>query len=313
MSELDPKSPESGADGSVEAAMDGDPIDLLVRRSMRELDSATPAGYFEALPQRVEGAIDSAIAAGFVGMDDDEAPAGERARRTSSQGLDFGPDLGGRERRARRTSTGELRKTNPPLEGAGAEAESVENRELRQTARPRRATDSRAYRRSLLQTQVGAPEPWWQRRAVVLSVAGVAVAGLVAVAVVRWTGNSASSSDQLGASSSRLPPRPSPRPSDRVTAPSDAAAPPTEDQVQLRRQLAKVLPAARACFAAPPLDEVALAVTIDAGGAVRALSVRGGNVAERERQCVIEAVRDEVEAASWISGGARTIAVPLFE
>lgn len=312
MSELDPKSPESGVVGGVEAAMDGDPLDLLVRRSMRELDGATPAGYFEALPQRVDGAIDSAIAAGFVGMEDEEAPAGERARRTSSQGLDFGPDLGARERRARRTSTGELRKTNPPLEGVG-EAESVENRELRQTARPRRATDSRAYRRSLLQTQVGAPEPWWQRRAVVLSVAGVAVAGLVAVAVVRWTGNSASSSEQLGASSSRLPPRPSARPSDRVTAPSDAAAPPTEDQVQLRRQLAKVLPAARACFAAPPLDEVALAVTIDAGGAVRALSVRGGNVAERERQCVIEAVRDEVEAASWISGGARTIAVPLFE
>lgn len=311
MSELDPKSPESGAGGGVEAATAGDPIDLLVRRSMRELDGATPAGYFEALPQRVEGAIDSAIAAGFVGMDDDEAPAGERARRTSSQGLDFGPDLGGRERRARRTSTGELPKTNPPLEGAGAE--SAQNRELRQTARPRRATDSRAYRRSLLQTQVGAPEPWWQRRAVVLSVAGVAVAGLVAVAVVRWTGNSASSSDQLGASSSRLPPRPSPRPSDRVTAPSDAAAPPTEDQVQLRRQLAKVLPAARACFATRPLEEVALAVTIDAGGAVRALSVRGADVAERERQCVIEAVRDEVEAASWISGGARTVAVPLFE
>lgn len=309
MSELDPKSPESGADGGVEAAMDGDPIDLLVRRSMRELDGATPTGYFEALPQRVEGAIDSAIAAGFVGMDDEEAPAGERARRTSSQGLDFGPDLGAR---ARRTSTGELRKTNPPLESV-AEAESVENRELRQTARPRRATDSRAYRRSLLQTQVGAPEPWWQRRAVVLSVAGVAVAGLVAVAVGRWTGNSASSSDQLGASSSRLPPRPSPRPSDRVTAPSDATEPPTEDQVQLRRQLAKVLPAARACFATRPLEEVALAVTIDAGGAVRALSVRGSNVAERERQCVIEAVRDEVEAASWISGGARTVAVPLFE
>lgn len=273
--------PELEATTGVEAGMQGDPLDSLVRRSMRELDGVTPAGYFEALPQRVEASIDAAIEAGFVGMDEDDAQTHERARRTSSQGLDFGPDFGG-----------------PP-----------ENRELRQTARSRRATDSRAYRRSLLQTQVGAPQPWWQTRGAVLSVAGVAVAGAVAFAVVRWRGHGGSS-EQLGASSSRLPPRPAPR---AVTAPADAAPAPTEDQVKLRALLSSALPAARACFPTRPLDEVTLAVTVDGGGAVRALSVRGDTGGEVVESCVIAAVRAEVEAGSWASGGARTIALPLFE
>lgn len=278
--------PESQTGISVEADVDRDPIDLLVRRSMRELDGATPGGYFEALPQRVDASIDSAIESGFVGMDEEASDgATERARRTSSQGLDFGPDFGARD--------------------------TAENRELRQTARPRRATDSRAYRRSLLQTQVGAPRPWWQTRALALAVAGAAVAAAVAVAVVKWTSDG--SSDRLGASSSRLPPRATPLAGGRVTAPDEAATAPTEDQVKLRALLAAALPAARACFAARPLDEVTLAVTVDGGGAVRALSVRGATGGEATESCVIEAVRSEVEGGSWASGGARTIAIPLFE
>jgi len=288
-----PSSPDAS-----DAKPQPDPLDELLRGTMRALEGQTPAGYFEALPQ----AIDAAIEAGAgIGEEDVElaAEAGGRARRGSSQG----PELGLPGMREAREAREAKRPTGAPISAPVREAS-------REAARARTPSDSRAYRRSLLETQVGAPQAWWQTRGAAMAVIGVAVAAAVALIVLR-RGDGGSSEEQLGASSARL--RELPRPAVRVTPPPDAAPPLTAEQVELRGQLGDALPTARACVGARPLDEATLTVTLEASGAVAAVAVRGGPAAMAAEACIAKAVRDAAASGAISAGAARVITIPLFE
>jgi hypothetical protein len=283
----EPNSPDVPA---VNAA--SDPLDELLRGTMRALEAQTPAGYFEALPQAIDAAIDAGAG---LGEEDLElaAEAGGRARRGSSQG----PELRDVREQRKTPST-----SIPPIASSGR----VEG----EPARAKRPTDSRAYRRSLLETQVGAPHPWWQTRAAALAVLGVALAAAIALVVLR-RGEGAPSEERLGASSSRL--HEPQRPAVRVMAPPDAAPPLTAEQVQLRDQLAGALPAARACVGARPLEEVELSITLEASGAVAAVVVRGAAAAMAAQACIADAVRAAAAGGAIGAGAARTVAIPLFD
>lgn len=294
-----PESPEGNAGNAASAAGSAnDPLDELLRGTMRALEAQTPAGYFDALPRSIDAAIEAGAG---LGEEDLElaAEAGGRARRGSSQG----PEL--RDvREARKTPSTSV----PPI--AASSASSASSGVEGGSTRARRPTDSRAYRRSLLETQVGAPQPWWQTRGAALAVIGVALAAAIALVVLR-RGEGDSSEDRLGASSSRL--HEPQRPAVRVTPPPDAAPPLTAEQAQLRDQLGSALPAARACVGARPLEAAELSVTLEASGAVAAVVVRGAAAAVAAQACIEDAVRDAAASGAIGAGAARTVAIPLFD
>lgn len=255
-----------------------DPLDDLLRRTMRALDAQTPAQTFDALPMAVERAIDQAAASGDFGdtLVEEAGGAGavaeaRRGRRSSMSGM-----------RAKKSTT-----IPPP-------------------APPEVAPDSprgRAHRRSLLETQVGAPHPWWHSR---LVAGGVLVAAVAIAAVLVLTRDE----DQPTASTKTI--RETARRSIGMPAPPSADGPViSAEQVALRQALAGVLPDARGCVTTRPIEGVELQVAMGDRGAMEAVAAVGA-IPEGERACVVSKVK-AAAAVTIPSAAGQALSIPLFE
>ncbi|MEZ4358759.1 MAG: hypothetical protein R3B48_01150 [Kofleriaceae bacterium] len=219
-----------------------------LRRSMRELEAATPAGTFDALPAKVAARLDPAERS-------QEAPA-----------------------------------------PAPATAAAFER-------------STRAQRRSMLQTQVGAPIPWWQTRAAAVALGAVALVAAVALVVVRQL-TAGGGASPLEASSAQLgDPRRGGAPTRGADArdvrPGAASEPP-----RLRAELSETLPVARGCLAARPVEPVALEVQVKSTGSVGAVAVRGSVDEPGAIDCLVEALRG-AQVTPW-PGDAVTVTLPLY-
>lgn len=259
-----------------------DPLDDLLRRTMRALDAQTPAQTFEVMPLAVDRAIDQAVASGDFGDTLVEEAGGAGA---VAEG-----------RRGRRSSMGGM-----------SAARAKKSTTIPPPAPPEVAADSprgRAHRRSLLETQVGAPHPWWHSR---LVAGGVLVAAVAIAAVLVVTRDE----DKPTASTKNM--RETARRSIGIPAPpllSDGSVVSAE-QMELRRALAGVLPDARSCVPTRPIEGVELQVSMGDRGAMEAVAALGA-IPDGERECVVNKVRNAA-AVTIPSAAGQTISIPLFE
>ncbi len=281
------------AAGAAGAALDT--LDALLRGSMRELDGETPPGYFEELPQRVDAAIE---AGATFELEPGDAMTAADARDARE----------GRGKRRSGVALMAARGTLPPSdepEPAGV-ATAVVSRRL--GTAPPVAPSGRGQRRSMLETQLGAPQPWWHSK-----VAAAALAAGLAVALALIVTRGSDGGSDLGASSrpmnkrghmadTRVPPV-------RVIPPAPPAL--SLDQLRLRQALASSLPEARACVGARPLDRVELTIELLPSGALGTVQVNGAASAQSAAACIIAAVQ-RLPVAAW-SSEPLTITIPLFE
>lgn len=310
MTDLPPSDSSSEPSGSV------DPVDELLRTTMRALDAQTPPATFDALPLAVDAAIDAGAGMGDSGelaLGGPGAVAGEereledarRGRRSSASQLRrSGADLergvaGGR----RRGSSGPVAPVMASAASAARPAKAMLVMDPVSDAPPVGRPNERAKRRSMLETQVGAPLAWWQTRAAAFALVGVALLAAVVLVVLRQRGGHAPE-EGISASADKLNPRKAPR----VQAPVTPAL--TPEQARLRKELAEVLPTARACVAQRPLDGVELTVAVAQRGAVEAVTVAGALAATPEGECIAAALRG-ARLPAWPA--AATVTIPLFE
>jgi hypothetical protein len=304
-----------------------DPVDELLRTTMRALDAQTPAATFEALPLAVDAAIDAGAGMGdsgelalgglgvgaVAGEERELLDDGRRGRRSSASQLrQSAPELGrGAAGGRRRGSSGAIAPMRQMSPSAAPATKPV--RAMLMTgpavsdAAPVATPSERARRRSMLETQVGAPLAWWQTRAAAMALVGVALAAAVVLVVLRQRGGHAPE-EGISASADKLrDPRKAPR-APSVQAPVIPAV--TPEQARLRKELAAVLPTARACVAQRPLDGVELTVVVAQSGAVEAVAVAGALAATPAGECIAAALRG-AKLAAWPA--AATVKIPLFE
>jgi hypothetical protein len=255
-----------------------DPLDDLLRRTMRALDAQTPEATFQALPAAVERGIDAAAASGELSDALTEEAGGGS----------------GQERSGRRSSAQVLRAkkatTIPPAPPIAAEA-------------PARG---RAHRRSLLETQVGAPLPWWQSKMLAGATLAAAVAIAAALVVTRDEDQQQLSGSSKNIHDAAL------REAARRMGKSPASGPGwTEDQARLRSALAEAAADLRGCVSPRPLDGVELKVTLDGSGKLGAVEVRG-EVTEAGRGCITTKLH-AAPLAPMAQLANKVITIPLFE
>ncbi len=296
-----------------------DPVDELLRRTMRALDAQTPPALFEALPRAVEAAIDAGAgmgdsglfalgAAGDRGDRELDAGRGGAGRGSASQLRRSAPDLaaergqGGGRRRAssvpmpaggKPAGTSGLFAVGPAggaaASGPGAASAARDAREVSGQPDVAPPHGGRAKRRSMLETQVGAPLAWWQTRTAAVALIGVALAAAVVLVVLRQSGGHRPE-ESIGASSNKVRDSVRRAPLAPVRPPAPVVPALTPEQKELRQQLAGVLPGARACVGPRPIDGVALEVQLGASGKVEAVVVRGELASPGAEACIKEAL-----------------------
>ena len=270
---------DEGGDGDAVGAhqLAAEPLDALLRSSMRALEAQAPAGYFDALPAQIDARLDGAMMVSG-----------------SSGAIAIGALAG--------STTAEL-EDEPPRGAHGRLAH----------AEGSRGPAGRAPRRASLSTEVVGPHPWWHSRtaAVGLGAAALAAALVLVVVVLRrdpaerqplpMGASSMRDPGSIRATSGRRPPEEEP----------DAAE---LERRAVRAELAPLLPSARACLGARPAEPISLELTVSATGEIRDVLVRGPLPETSAARCITEAIQRASNGGKLPPRArAQTVRVPLFD
>jgi hypothetical protein len=168
------------------------------------------------------------------------------------------------------------------------------------------AVAARAKRRSVAQTQLGAPLPWWHSRIAVTVIGAVAVAGAVALLSGRGGPAAGRRSAQTMSAATiadlRNPERPG-------VSGGDVEPSGVGEVARLRDRFIAFLPAARGCVGVrSPGDRVMLDVAISPSGAI---DVAPRGLAAPATGCVIDILR-RADVRPWPRAEVK-LELPLFE